>query len=160
MAIKVNVFTKKWLSQQKYRKERDNLKPVGLSLHSKKLNSPIKPRMLIPRKKHPQALDIKYMTCREAACPIKSFKRQKFISTRGTQRHFSAQFVGRRKYCPEISKTWERLACLRSSSTRMKIEIAGIYLLTESEYWEFFLVLSRVSQTTHLPPRKFVVPDS
>ena len=40
----------------------------------------------------------------------------------------------------------------------MKIEIAGIYLLTESEYWEFFLVL-RVSQTTHLPPRKFVVPD-
>lgn len=39
MAIKVNVFTKKWLSQQKYRKERDNLKPVGLSLHSKKLNS-------------------------------------------------------------------------------------------------------------------------
>ena len=71
MAIKVNVFTKKWLSQQKYRKERDNLKPVGLSLHSKKLNSPIKPRMLIPRKKHPQALDIKYMTCREAACPMK-----------------------------------------------------------------------------------------
>ena len=120
MAIKVNVFTKKWLSQQKYRKESDNLKTLGLSLHSKKLNSPIKPRMLIPRKKHPQALDIKYMTCHEAACPIKSFKRQKFISTRGTQRHFSAQFVGRRKYCLEISKTWERLTCLRSSSTRMR----------------------------------------
>ena len=31
-------------------------------------------------------------------------------------------------------------------------------LVTASEYGEFFLVL-RESQTTHLPPRKFVAPD-
>ena len=31
-------------------------------------------------------------------------------------------------------------------------------LLTAREYWDFFLVLTG-SQTTHLPPRKFVAPD-
>ena len=42
----------------------------------------------------------------------------------------TVEFVGRSKYCLEISKTWERLACsslLRSSSAAMKIEMAGIY---------------------------------
>ena len=49
---------------------------------------------------------------------------------------FSVKFVGKSKYCLEISQTWERLACShilffiffkRSSSARMKIENAGIY---------------------------------
>ena len=31
--------------------------------------------------------------------------------TRGTQRLSSVKFVGRSKYCLEISQTWERLAC-------------------------------------------------
>ena len=51
-----------------------------------------------------------------------------------TQRLLSVKFVGKSKYCLEISKTWERLACshnlfsiLRSSGGRMKIESAGIY---------------------------------
>ena len=42
----------------------------------------------------------------------------------------TVEFVGRSKYCLEISKTWERLAfssLLRSSSAAMKIEMAGIY---------------------------------
>ena len=76
--------------------------------------------------------------------------------TRGTQRLFSVKFVGRSKYCLEISQTWERLACsyilffylLRSSSAD---------LLPASEYLEFFLVV-RGTHTIHFPPRKFVAP--
>ena len=56
------------------------------------------------------------------------------------------KFVGRSKYCLEIfDNTWEKLACsslLRSLSERMKINRNGGDLLTTSECWELFLVLS------------------
>ena len=48
----------------------------------------------------------------------------------GYENRNNVKFVGRSKYYLEISKTWERLVCsslLRSSSARMKIEMAGIY---------------------------------
>ena len=108
---KVNVLIKKWLSQQKYRKVSENLKPVGLSLHSKKLNSPLKPRMLmVPRKKHPSPWYNIHDVSRGSVSYWWIFIVWNF-HTRGTQRLFSVKFVGRSKYCLEISQTWERLAC-------------------------------------------------
>ena len=73
---------------------------------------------------------------------------------------FSVKFVGRSKYCLEISQTWERLACSyilffiveRAYENRNRGD-----LLPASEYWEFFLVV-RGTQTIHFPPRKFVAP--
>ena len=99
-------------------------------------------------KRNTLTFDITYVTYREAACLLMNFYIVWNFHTMGTQRPFSAQFLGRRKYCLEISKTWERLVCLRSSSARMKIEIAGIYwleanignsllfLLTYLRFWE------------------------
>ena len=128
------------LSQQKYRKESLNLKALGLFLHSKKLNLVC---LWFPEG-NTLAFDmITYVTCCEAACLLMNFGT---FSIRGTQRLFSAQFVVGRKYCLEISKTWERLtkACWRSSSTPLTRNRGN--LLTAIEYWEFCFFF------TNLPP--------
>ena len=117
------------LSQRKYRKESLNLKALGLFLHSKKLNLVC---LWFPEG-NTLAFDIiTYVTCCEAGCLLMNFGT---FSIRGTQRLFSAQFVVGRKYCLEISKTWERLACWRSSSARVTKNRGN--LLTAIEYWEF-----------------------
>ena len=117
------------LSQQKYRKESLNLKALGLFLHSKKLNLVC---LWFPEGNSLAFDMITYVTCCEAACLLMNFVT---FSIRGTQRLFSAQFVVGRKYCLEISKTWERLACWRSSSARVTKNRGN--LLTAIEYWEF-----------------------
>ena len=118
------------LSQQKYRKESLNLKALGLFLHSKKLNLVC---LWFPEG-NTLAFDmITYVTCCEAACLLMNFGT---FSIRGTQRLFSAQFVVGSKYCLEISKTWERLACWRSSSARLSKNRG--HLFTAIEYWEFY----------------------
>ena len=117
------------LSQKKYRKESLNLKALGLFLHSKKLNLVC---LWFPEG-NTLAFDIiTYVTCCEAGCLLMNFGT---FSIRGTQRLFSAQFVVGRKYSLEISKTWERLACWRSSSARVTKNRGN--LLTAIEYWEF-----------------------
>ena len=117
------------LSQQKYRKESLNLKALGLFLHSKKLNLAC---LWFPEGNSLAFDMITYVTCCEAACLLMNFVT---FSIRGTQRLFSAQFVVGRKYCLEISKTWERLACWRSSSARVTKNRGN--LLTAIAYWEF-----------------------
>ena len=112
---------------------------------------------MIPQKKHPsseyRAFSLTYTTCREAACPG------------AANDFFSVKFVGRSKYCLEISiKVGKGYPVPISSIFSFKI-VERVYenrnrgdLLTVSEYWEFFLVL-RGNQTIHFPPRKFVAPD-
>ena len=117
------------LSQRKYRKESLNLKALGPFLHSKKLNLAC---LWFPEGNSLAFDMITYVTCCEAACLPMNFVT---FSIRGTQRLFSAQFVVGRKYCLEISKTWERLACWRSSSARVTKNRGN--LLTAIEYWEF-----------------------
>ena len=117
------------LSQRKYRKESLNLKALGPFLHSKKLNLAC---LWFPEGNSLAFDMITYVTCCEAACLLMNFVT---FSIRGTQRLFSAQFVVGRKYCLEISKTWERLACWRSSSARVTKNRGN--LLTAIEYWEF-----------------------
>ena len=126
------------LSQQKYRKESENLKAMWLFLHSKKLLNLV--CLWFPEGNTLAFHMITYVTCCEAACLLMNFGT---FSVRGTQRLFSAQFVVRRKYCLEISKTWERLACWRSSSARLTRNRGN--LLTAIEYWEFCFF-------TKLPP--------
>ena len=117
------------LSQRKYRKESLNLKALGPFLHSKKLNLAC---LWFPEGNSLAFDMITYVTCCEAACLLMNFVT---FSIRGTQRLFSAQFVVGRKYYLEISKTWERLACWRSSSARVTKNRGN--LLTAIEYWEF-----------------------
>ena len=66
---------------------------------------------MIPRKNNTLALDITCITCREAAGLLKNFYIIWNFHARGTQRLFSVIFIGGSKYCLEIFKTWERLAC-------------------------------------------------
>ena len=57
------------------------------------------------------------MTCREAACPADEFLYRLELSYQGRPTpYFSVKFVGRSKDCLEISKNWERKACVSMSS--------------------------------------------
>ena len=120
----ISTYPPRNLSHQKCQKERENWKlwdcPCILRNKASYVND--SPNTL--------ALDITYMTCREAACPTDDFLYRLQLLYQG---HPTTFFC---KIC------WtEQILCLEIS-----------------KMGPFSLVL-RWSQTTHLPSRKFVAPD-
>ena len=65
---------------------------------------------MIPRKKHPSPWYNMHDVSR-GSMPTEEFLYRLELSYQGTQRLLSVKFVGKSKYCPEISKIGERLAC-------------------------------------------------
>ena len=65
---------------------------------------------MIPRKKHPSPWYNMHDVSR-GSMPTEEFLYRLELSYQGTQRLLSVKFVGKSKYCLEISKTCERLAC-------------------------------------------------
>ena len=86
---------------------------------------------MIPRNKHPQASP--WYNIHDVSQG--SISTDEFLYRWARNDFFSLKFVGRSKYCLEISQTWEKLSSshilyflfLRSSSARMEIEFERIY---------------------------------